>query len=212
MWTRIGKANLSFVPTGQPLPQFFTSFLWRPVTIMLHLYLSNWMEQNFSLTTSNQPTLGVITYKFTLSNLKMCMFSLNYFVFVFHWFIVCNVKWAWKHLKNQRPWLPLSLQSQNHRIAEVGRDLKRSLSPTPLPKQVPYNRSHRQASRQLLNISVEGDSTASLGSLFQCSVNHTVNKFFCMSVWNFLCLSFRPLLLVLSMLSCFYDFYWYSTS
>jgi len=32
---------------------------------------------------------------------------------------------------------------QNHRIAGVGRDLKRSLSSTPLLKQVSYNRSHR---------------------------------------------------------------------
>ena len=33
--------------------------------------------------------------------------------------------------------------SQNHRITGVGRDFKRSLSPTPLLKKVPYNRLHR---------------------------------------------------------------------
>ena len=38
----------------------------------------------------------------------------------------------------------------------------------------------------------EGDSTASLGSLFQCSVTLTVKKFFPMFVWNFLCSGFCP--------------------
>jgi len=36
-----------------------------------------------------------------------------------------------------------SSTSQTHRIVGVGRDLERSSSPTPLLKQVPYNRSHR---------------------------------------------------------------------
>ena len=35
------------------------------------------------------------------------------------------------------------IKSQNHRITGVGRDLKRTSSPTPLLKQVPYNRLHR---------------------------------------------------------------------
>lgn len=39
-------------------------------------------------------------------------------------------------------------------------------SPAPVLMQVPYNRSHREASRQVFNISVGGDSTPSLGSLF----------------------------------------------
>jgi len=55
---------------------------------------------------------------------------------------------------------------QNHTIAGVGRDFKRSSSPTPLLKQVPYGRLHRSVSRQVLNISTEGYSTTSLGSLF----------------------------------------------
>jgi len=54
-------------------------------------------------------------------------------------------------------------KSQNHRFAGVGRDLKRSLSPTPLLKQVPYNRSCRLECGQVLNISTEGDFTTSLG-------------------------------------------------
>ena len=33
-------------------------------------------------------------------------------------------------------------RSKNHRIVEVGRDLKRSLSPTPLLRQVPHRRLH----------------------------------------------------------------------
>jgi len=37
----------------------------------------------------------------------------------------------------------LFIYSQNHRIAGVERDLKRSLNPTPPLKQVPYNRWHR---------------------------------------------------------------------
>jgi len=43
---------------------------------------------------------------------------------------------------------------QNHRFAGVGIDLKRS-SLIPLLKHVPYNRLHRQASRQVLNTSIE---------------------------------------------------------
>ena len=70
------------------------------------------------------------------------------------------------------------------------------MSPTPLPKQLLCNRSHRQASRQVLNISIGGDSTTSLGNLFQCSITLTVKKFYHVLVWNFLCSGFRPLLLV----------------
>ena len=65
------------------------------------------------------------------------------------------------------------------------------LESNPLLKQVPYNRSHRQASRRVLNISIEGDSTT-LGNLFQCSITLTIKKFFLTLVWNFQCSSFRP--------------------
>ena len=64
-------------------------------------------------------------------------------------------------------------ESQNYRIVGAGRDLQRSSSPTPLPKQAPQTRLHRQ----VLNISREGESTTSLGSLFLCSVTLTVKKF-----------------------------------
>jgi len=55
----------------------------------------------------------------------------------------------------------------------VGRALCGSSSPTPLP-----NQGHlQQASRRVLDISREGDSTASIGSLFPCSVTLRVKKF-----------------------------------
>ena len=44
----------------------------------------------------------------------------------------------------------------------------------PLLKQVPYGRSHRWVSRWVFSISIEGDSTASQGNLFQCSVTLTL--------------------------------------
>jgi len=52
-------------------------------------------------------------------------------------------------------------------------------------------------SRWLLSISREGDSTTSLGSLFQCSVTLRGKKFFLMFRWNFLFFSLCPLPLVL---------------
>ena len=41
-------------------------------------------------------------------------------------------------------------------------------------KQAPCSRLCKQVSRQVLNISREGESTTSLGSLFQCSITLTV--------------------------------------
>jgi len=64
--------------------------------------------------------------------------------------------------------------------------MKRALGPTPLPKQVPYNRLHRKASRRVFNISREADSTVSLGNLIQCSVTHKVKKVFPKFIWNIL--------------------------
>lgn len=46
--------------------------------------------------------------------------------------------------------------------------------------------------------SIEGGSTTSLGSLFQCSITRRVKKFFLMSVQNF-CSGFCPVPLVLSL-------------
>lgn len=45
-------------------------------------------------------------------------------------------------------------------------------------------------------ISSEGDSTTCLGNVFQYSVTCAIKKFFIFS-WNFLCISFYPLLLAL---------------
>jgi len=67
---------------------------------------------------------------------------------------------------------------QYHRAVGVGGGLWRSSSSTALLKQVPYSIWNRKASRWVLNISRERDSTASLGSLFQCPVTLTVKKFF----------------------------------
>ena len=55
----------------------------------------------------------------------------------------------------------------NHRMVGVGRDLCGL---------------HRTLSRWILNISREGDSTTSLGSLCQCSITLRVKKFFLTSV------------------------------
>jgi len=73
--------------------------------------------------------------------------------------------------------------SQNHRVARVGRDIKRTSSPTSLLKQISYNRVHREVSRQVLNISTEGGSTTTSVNLFQCSVIFII-KFFCILIWN----------------------------
>ena len=53
--------------------------------------------------------------------------------------------------------------------------------------RVIYSRLHRTLSRQIFNISREGDSTTSLGSLFQGSVTLRVKRFFLMFRRNFLC-------------------------
>jgi len=62
----------------------------------------------------------------------------------------------------------------------------------PLLKWVPYSRSQRWVSRQVLDIFIEGDFTRSLDNLFQCSVTLTVKKFFHTLVQNFLHTGFRP--------------------
>ena len=67
--------------------------------------------------------------------------------------------------------------SQNHRVVGVGRDLCGSSSPTPCPSRVTQGRLHRTLSRRVCNISREGDSTASLGSLGQGSVTLRGKKY-----------------------------------
>lgn len=63
-----------------------------------------------------------------------------------------------------------------HRMVEVGRESWRSSSPTSLTSRVTYSILHRITSNRVLNISRDGDSTASLSSLFQCSVTLMVKE------------------------------------
>ena len=65
--------------------------------------------------------------------------------------------------------------------------------------RVTYSRLHRTLSRWVLNISREGDSTTSLGRLFQGSITLRGKKFFLMFRRNFLGFSLCPLPLVLSL-------------
>ena len=90
-------------------------------------------------------------------------------------------------------------QVQNHSTVGVGRNLCGSPSPTPCQSRVTQSRLHSTASRRVWNISREGDSTASQGSLGQGSVTLRGKKFFLMFSWNFLCFSLCLLPLVLSL-------------
>jgi len=60
----------------------------------------------------------------------------------------------------------------NHRMFGFGRALCGSPSPTSYRSRVTQSRLHSTASRRGLNISKEGDSITSLGSLFQCPVTN----------------------------------------
>lgn len=88
------------------------------------------------------------------------------------------------------------IEAQNYRITRAGWDLWRSSSPTPL-KQFPDSRllGYRKASKHVLHISKEGDSTT---SLFQFSITLNVKKFFLMFRWIFFCSSLLPLPCALS--------------
>jgi len=98
--------------------------------------------------------------------------------------------------------LCLLCTSLNRRITEwsgLEGTFASHLAQHPCRSRVTYSRLHRTLSRRVLNISREAESTASLGSLFQCSVTLRVKKFFLMFRWNFLCFNLCPLPLVLSL-------------
>jgi len=67
-------------------------------------------------------------------------------------------------------------ESQIRRMVGVGRDLCGSSSPTLLPKQGHLQQAAQDLVQVVSNISREGDSTTSLGSLFQCSVTLRVKS------------------------------------
>jgi len=94
------------------------------------------------------------------------------------------------------------VEEKNHRITECsgleGTSVGHLVQPS-CRSRTTYSRLHRTLSRWVLNISREGESTTSLGSLFQCSVTLRGKKFFLMFRQNFLCFSLCPLPLVLSL-------------
>ncbi|KAJ7417752.1 hypothetical protein WISP_62774 [Willisornis vidua] len=92
------------------------------------------------------------------------------------------------------------MQSQGHGVSELRRATRNSCDViwAKFPAQTGSSQStwHKVASRRFLNVSSEGNSTTSLGNLFQWSVTRTL-KFFLIFWWNFLCISFYPLPLAL---------------
>jgi len=97
------------------------------------------------------------------------------------------------------PYFHRTTESQNCRVWKGLLEITESNSVYPSPaKQAPNSRLHREMSRRVLNISKEGQSANSLGSLFQCSVNLTLKKFLHRLVRTFLCSSLWPFPLVLS--------------
>lgn len=82
-------------------------------------------------------------------------------------------------LANQSPCYVCKMETINTELQRLEGTSRDHPSPTPLLIQVPYSRLHRQVSRQVLNISREGDPTISVGGLFQSPVNFTVRYFSC---------------------------------
>lgn len=90
--------------------------------------------------------------------------------------------------------------AQNHRIAEVGRDLWGSSDPNPGSSRVTQSRLPWMVSRHLLNFPKEGGSVTALGNLCHSSVSFTVNKCFLIFGENSFRLCTSPL--VLNHFSC----------
>lgn len=68
------------------------------------------------------------------------------------------------------------VESQNQKVAEIGRDLWRPSGPTTMLKQCRLDWLPRSMSRWLLNISKEEDSTTSVGNLWKRLVTPSVKK------------------------------------
>ena len=74
-------------------------------------------------------------------------------------------------------------ESQNHRLEKTSKIIKSNHHPnTTMPTKPKVSRSASSAS--FLNTSRDGDSTTSLGSLFQCLATVSVKKFFLISNLN----------------------------
>jgi len=101
--------------------------------------------------------------------------------------------------KTEKTHLFYTCYSQNHRIAGVGSNLKRSLTPTPLSKQVPHNSSQVGVQMSLEYLHRRKLHYFSGQPIPVCSDTLTIKKLFHTLVWNFLCSNFRPLLFVLSL-------------
>lgn len=69
------------------------------------------------------------------------------------------------------------IRTENHRISGVGSDLSRSFNP-PAQRRARWGMLPRTVSSQLLSISKDGDSTASLGNFFHCLPTLTVKEVF----------------------------------
>ena len=93
---------------------------------------------------------------------------------------------------------------QNHQITEwlkLEGTSRLHLVQSPYSEQVTKSTLPMTMFSWVLNISKSGDSTTSLGSLFQCLTTLTVKKVFLMFKFNFTYFSLCPLLLLLSLVT-----------